>query len=48
MLRAGVGSEPARFALGASCEVDRLRLDYGASYTLPLGMRHAIGIGILW
>jgi hypothetical protein len=48
VLRGGVANAPTRIAVGAGCRVGEIALEYGASYTQPVGVRHAIGLGFSW
>ncbi len=48
VLRAGIGSSPERIGYGLGYRVGNITLDYGGSYTSPLGFRQTFGTGIYW
>lgn len=48
VLRGGLGSSPERVGYGLGYRVGNITLDYGGSYTSPLGFRQTFGTGIYW
>ena len=48
ILRGGIGSSPERIGYGLGYRIGNISLDYGGSYTSPLGFRQIFGTGIYW
>lgn len=47
-VRGGIGSEPGRLGYGLGYSIGDIVLDYGGSYTEPLGFRQIFGAGLTW
>ena len=47
-IRCGIGSEPHRVGYGIGYRIGDVVIDYGGSYTSPLGFRHTFGTGLVW
>jgi hypothetical protein len=47
-LRAGAANAPGTIALGAGYDAGGIVLDIATAYVQPLGLTHAVGIGLRW
>lgn len=47
-LRGGLGSGPARLGFGVGYRIRDIMIDYGGLWNNVLGLRHVVGVGLLW
>ncbi len=48
VLRGGIGTAPARIALGVAVETNGAVFEQGAAYLVPAGFRQSFGAGLAW